>query len=149
MPSGYYAAKDVPHGQVSQRWYYSKVTGKWRRCYVYTPPDYEAKAAPVIPCCTCCTAGERTRQGWHTQGHADLILDNLIAEKKAKPMIIVMDNLNTVKPGEDAKIFSARGISPPPPGGSAPAGGGGRRCRGRSGGSRGATGMALHRDDAH
>ena len=41
-------------------------------------------------------------QGWHAQGHADLILDNLIAAKKAKPMIIVMDNLNAAKPGEDA-----------------------------------------------
>ena len=38
----YYLPKDVPHGQVSQRWYHSKVTGKWRRCYVYTPPDYDA-----------------------------------------------------------------------------------------------------------
>ncbi|MEO8659193.1 MAG: hypothetical protein ABI693_12030 [Bryobacteraceae bacterium] len=44
-------------------------------------------------------------QGWHNQGHADLILDNLIAEKRSKPMIIVMDNLNTAKPGEDAIIF--------------------------------------------
>ena len=40
-------------------------------------------------------------QGWQTQGHADFILDNLIAEKKAKPMIIVMDNLNAAKPGEE------------------------------------------------
>src|SRR5512140_3454894 len=38
----YYLPKDVPHGQVSQRWYYSKVTEKWRRCYVYTPPNYDA-----------------------------------------------------------------------------------------------------------
>jgi enterochelin esterase family protein len=37
--AAYYSARDVPHGQVSQRWYYSKVIGKWRRCYVYTPPD--------------------------------------------------------------------------------------------------------------
>jgi enterochelin esterase family protein len=49
-------------------------------------------------------------QGWHTQGHADLILDNLIAEKKAKPMIVVMDNLNAVRPGEDAGLYHARSI---------------------------------------
>jgi hypothetical protein len=41
-PAGtdYYQAKDVPHGHVGQQWYFSKVTGKWRRCFVYTPPDY-------------------------------------------------------------------------------------------------------------
>ena len=50
-------------------------------------------------------------QGWHTQGHVDLIMDNLIAEKKAKPMIIVMDNLNAVKPGESAALYRARGIA--------------------------------------
>ena len=59
--------------------------------------------------------------GWYTQGHVDLIMDNLIAEKKAKPMIIVMDNLNAVKPGESAALFAARGLVPAP--GAAPAGG--------------------------
>ncbi len=48
-------------------------------------------------------------QGWHVQGHVDVIVDNLIAEKKAKPMIIVMDNLNAVKPGESAALYFARG----------------------------------------
>ena len=42
--AAYYSAKDVPRGQVSQRWYYSKVTGKWRRCYVYAPQDYETNS---------------------------------------------------------------------------------------------------------
>ena len=46
-------------------------------------------------------------------------MDNLIAEKKAKPMIIVMDNLNAVKPGESAALFAARGLVPAP--GTAPA----------------------------
>ena len=48
-------------------------------------------------------------QGWHTQGHVDVIMDNLIAEKKAMPFIIVMDNLNAVKPGESAALYGARG----------------------------------------
>ena len=43
--------------------------------------------------------------GWHAQGHVDVIMDNLIAEKKAKPMIVVMDNLNAVKPGESAALY--------------------------------------------
>jgi enterochelin esterase-like enzyme len=50
-------------------------------------------------------------QGWHVQGHVDLIMDNLIAEKKARPTIIVMDNLNAVKPGGSAALYAARGAS--------------------------------------
>lgn len=114
----YYLPKDVPHGQVSQRWYFSTVTGKWRRCYVYTPPDYDGgkKRYPVL---YLMHGWGENEQGWHTQGHADLILDNLIAAKKAVPMIIVMDNLNAAKPGEDATIFSARWLWPQPPAGQA------------------------------
>jgi enterochelin esterase-like enzyme len=107
----YYLPKNVPHGQVSQRWYYSTVTAKWRRCYVYTPPGYESgkKRYPVL---YLMHGWGENEQGWHTQGHADFILDNLIAAKKAAPMIIVMDNLNAAKPGEDAAIFNARWLSP-------------------------------------
>ena len=121
----YYFPKDVPHGQVSQRWYYSKVTEKWRRCYVYTPPDYEA-GKNRYPVLYLLHGWGENEQGWHNQGHADLILDNLIAERKARPMIIVMDNLNAAKPGEDASIFSARWLwtqpppSAPPPQGATP-----------------------------
>ncbi len=131
--AAYYAAKDVPHGQVSQRWYYSKVTGAWRRCFVYTPPDYETNARSRYPVLYLLHGWGENEQGWHTQGHVDLIMDNLIAAKKAKPMIVVMDNLNAVKPGEDASLYAARGIiarrsmadvAPPPGGrGAAPAGG--------------------------
>jgi enterochelin esterase family protein len=107
----YYLPKDVPHGQVSRRWYYSKVTGKWRCCYVYTPPGYDVGQVRY-PVLYLLHGWGENEQGWHIQGHADLILDNLIAEKKAKPMIIVMDNLNAAKPGEDATIFSARWLWP-------------------------------------
>jgi enterochelin esterase-like enzyme len=123
-PEGdYYRLKDVPHGQVSQRWYYSKVTQRWRRCYVYTPPDYDS-TKDRYPVLYLMHGWGENEQGWHTQGHADLILDNLIAAKKAKPMIIVMDNLNAAKPGEDARIFSARWLWPAPPPAPAPAAGG-------------------------
>lgn len=128
----YYSIKDVPHGQVSQRWYYSKVTGKWRRCYVYTPPDYETNARSRYPVLYLLHGWGENEQGWNTQGHADLILDNLIAAKKAKPMVIVMDNLNAVRPGEDASLYSARSIIarasiadiPAAPGRGTPAAGG-------------------------
>src|SRR3954471_18447744 len=105
----YYGAKDVPHGQVSQRWYYSKITGKWRRCYVYTPPEYEANSRTRYPVLYLLHGWGENEQGWHTQGHMDFIMDNLIAAKKAKPMIVVMDNLNAVKPGDDASLYAARG----------------------------------------
>jgi len=110
--AAYYALKDVPHGQVSQRWYFSKVTGKWRRCYVYTPPGtMRPTRADAIRSCISCTDGAKTKQGWHTQGHMDVILDNLIAEKKAKPMIVVMDNLNAVKPGEMRRSIRRAALS--------------------------------------
>lgn len=108
----YYFPRDVPHGQVSQRWYHSKVTGKWRRCYVYTPPDYDA-GKTRYPVLYLLHGWGEDQTGWHVQGHADLILDNLIAAKKAKPMVIVMDNLNAAKPGEDGSIFFARWLRPP------------------------------------
>jgi len=138
----YYLPKDVPHGQVSQRWYYSKVTGKWRRCYVYTPPDYYA-GKTRYPVLYLLHGWGENEQGWHTQGHADLILDNLIAAKKAKPMIIVMDNLNAIKPGEDGSIFNARWLNPPrpvtPPAEGAP----GAKPPARAGGLAGFTGSAF------
>ena len=108
--AAYYSAKDVPHGQVSQRWYYSKVTGKWRRCYIYTPPDYDGHPRSRYPVLYLLHGWGENEQGWHTQGHVDFIMDNLIAAGKAKPMLIVMDNLNAVKPGEDASLYSARSI---------------------------------------
>ncbi|HXB72506.1 MAG TPA: alpha/beta hydrolase-fold protein [Candidatus Acidoferrales bacterium] len=131
--AAYYAAKDVPHGQVSQRWYYSKVTGKWRRCYVYTPPEYEANSRTRYPVLYLLHGWGENEQV-HIQGHMDFIMDNLIGAKKAKPMIVVMDNLNAVRPGEDASLFAARGtiakMTVPDP---APAGGG----RGAPGAGRG------------
>jgi len=134
--AAYYSAKDVPHGQVSHRWYYSKVTGKWRRSYVYTPPEYDASARTRYPVLYLLHGWGENEQGWHTQGHVDFVMDNLIAEKKAKPMIVVMDNLNAVKPGDDASLYAARGIiarasmadvtPAPAPGGRGAAPGGGR-----------------------
>jgi len=110
-PEGeYYSVKDVPHGQVSQRWYYSKVTGKWRRCFVYTPPDYEKNARGRYPVLYLLHGWGENEEDWSKQGHVDLMMDNLLAAGKVKPMLIVMDNLNAVKPGEDATLYSARSI---------------------------------------
>jgi enterochelin esterase family protein len=112
--SSYYQVKDVPHGRVSQQRYFSKVTGQWRRCFVYTPPDYETNLRGRYPVLYLLHGWGEDETGWYRQGHVDMIMDNLIAAGKAKPMIIVMDNLNAVKPGESATIFAARGMVPMP-----------------------------------
>jgi len=86
----YYAERDVPHGDVRMKRYYSTVTGTWRRMYVYTPPGYDANTSDRYPVLYILHGGGEDERGWGTQGKTDLILDNLIAEKKARPMIIVM-----------------------------------------------------------
>jgi enterochelin esterase-like enzyme len=88
----YYLTKDVPHGDVHIRVYLSKVTGAWRRCFVYTPPDYDSNPDARYPVVYLQHGMGEDETGWNFQGHANLILDNLIAAKKAVPMIIVMDN---------------------------------------------------------
>ena len=124
---GYFALQDVPHGEVRQRWYRSSATGTWRRAYVYTPPDYDASTKARYPVLYLMHGWGENEQGWHVQGHVDVIMDNLIAAGKARPMIIVMENLNAVKPGESAALYFARGVltqavpEPPPPPGAAPA----------------------------
>lgn len=95
----YYSYKDVPHGDVRIRSYLSKVTGKWRRCFIYTPPDYETNLKQRYPVLYLQHGSGEDETGWVFQGYANLILDNLIAAKKAVPMIIVMDNGYASKPG--------------------------------------------------
>jgi enterochelin esterase-like enzyme len=100
----YYAAKDVPHGEVRALWYHSKVTGKPRRAMVYTPPGYDQGTDKYPVLYLQHGAGEDER-GWTTQGRANFILDNLIAAKKATPMIVVMDNGYADKSGQPAARF--------------------------------------------
>jgi enterochelin esterase family protein len=88
----FYDAKDVPHGEVRALWYHSKVTGKPRRAMVYTPPGYDANTKERYPVLYLQHGAGEDERGWTTQGRANFILDNLIAAKKAGPMIVVMDN---------------------------------------------------------
>lgn len=96
----FYALKDVPHGLVSETIYFSKITGGARRCFVYTPPGYTSNDKIRYPVLYLQHGSFEDETGWSSQGKANLILDNLIAEKKAKPMIIVMDNGYASKPNE-------------------------------------------------
>ena len=88
--STYYSIQNVPHGQVRDVWYESKVTGTWRHAMVYLPPDYEAQSKKRYPVLYLQHGGGEDETGWVRQGRANFILDNLIAAGEAKPMIIVM-----------------------------------------------------------
>ena len=88
--STYYAINDVPHGQVREVWYPSKVTGGWRHALVYLPPNYDTQAHARYPVLYLQHVGGEDETGWIRQGHANFILDNLIASGRCKPMIIVM-----------------------------------------------------------
>lgn len=85
----FYAMKDVPHGDVRIKRYLSKATNTWREMYVYTPPGYD-KSTEKYPVLYLLHGGGEDQRGWSSQGKTDMILDNLIAEGKAKPMIIAM-----------------------------------------------------------
>jgi len=86
----YYSIQDVPHGQVREIWYNSKVTGSWRHAMVYLPPSYETQTKQRFPVLYLQHGGGEDETGWIRQGRANFILDNLIAQGKSKPMIIVM-----------------------------------------------------------
>ncbi len=103
----FYAMKDVPHGLLSQNVYFSKITQSWRRCFIYTPPGYENDKSTRYPVLYLQHGSGEDETGWAVQGKANLILDNLIAEKKAVPMIIVIDNGYATKPSQGAPAAGA------------------------------------------
>ena len=88
--SSYYLAQDVPHGQVREVWYNSKVTGTWRHALVYLPPNYDTQTRVRFPVLYLQHGGGEDETGWIRQANANFILDNLIAAKNCKPMIVVM-----------------------------------------------------------
>ena len=88
----FYLPKDVPHGQVRIFWNNSKITGQWRRIFVYTPPGYDTHPQQRYPVLYLRHGGTESERGWVEQGHMSFILDNLLAAKTTKPMIVVMEN---------------------------------------------------------
>jgi enterochelin esterase-like enzyme len=86
----YYSIEDVPHGQVREVWYQSKVTGTWRHVLVYLPPGYDSQPKTRYPVLYLQHGGGEDETGWIRQGRANFILDNLLAARKCKPMIVVM-----------------------------------------------------------
>lgn len=98
---GYYEDRDVPHGDMRIRKYYSAMAKAWRRVFIYTPPGYDANTKEKFPVLYILHGGGEDERGWANQGKTDVILDNLIADKRAKPMLVVMPDAN----------FSASGFS--------------------------------------
>lgn len=101
----YYAMRNVPHGDIRIKKYFSPVTRSWRQFYIYTPPAYDSAVNEKYPVLYILHGGGEDETGWATQGKTDLILDNLIAAGKAKPMLIVMPDANIGAGG-----FSTGGI---------------------------------------
>jgi enterochelin esterase-like enzyme len=115
----YYLPKDVPHGEVRERWYFSKTTEDWRRIFVYTPPGFDADRDTRYPVLYLQHGGGEDETGWPNQGRMNFILDNLIAAKKARPMLVVMEQGYARRPGETAPAPApprpaAPGQAPPP-----------------------------------
>jgi enterochelin esterase family protein len=119
----FYAMQNVPHGSLREPHFFSKVANATLQCYIYTPPDYEkgSKRYPVLYLQH--GAGE-DEHGWGEQGHAGLIMDNLIAEGKAKPFLIVI--ANSYIPGMSAPAGRGGARGPAAPGAAAAPGGAGR-----------------------
>ncbi|MGD9162681.1 MAG: alpha/beta hydrolase-fold protein [Desulfobacteraceae bacterium] len=86
----FYELKDVPHGLVQQVLFPSKSTNTSRRAFVYTPPGYNKDTTKRYPVLYLQHGWGEDETAWSVQGHANLIMDNLIAENKIRPFIIVM-----------------------------------------------------------
>jgi enterochelin esterase-like enzyme len=90
----FYDMRNIPHGEIRIKRYYSNVTNTWRDFYMYTPPGYDENINVKYPVLYILHGGGEDEGGWAMQGKTDLIIDNLIAEKKAQPMIVVMPDGN-------------------------------------------------------
>lgn len=103
-----YKTKDVPHGTVSRRWYDSPTLNSNRRLTIYTPPGYET-SKETYPTLYLLHGAGGDEEAWIALGRTAQILDNLIAQKKAKPMLVVMTNGNagqTAAPGESSAAMT-------------------------------------------
>ena len=103
----YYALKDVPHGDIRMKRYYSEISRSWRRFFVYTPAGYDTRTDEKYPVLYLLHGGGEDERGWGTQGKTDLIMDNLIAAGKAKPMLVVMLDGNMPSAGFNSGALKA------------------------------------------
>ncbi|HEV8292204.1 MAG TPA: alpha/beta hydrolase-fold protein, partial [Tepidisphaeraceae bacterium] len=104
----------VAHGQIRQVWYQSGTLESQRRMHVYTPNGYDSSPGTRYPVLYLLHGGGDEDSGWSTIGRAGFILDNLIAEGKARPMIVVMPNGSLPRPANPAALPAAAGAGGAP-----------------------------------
>ncbi len=88
----FYDIKDVPHGEIRSHWYFAKLSNQMRQAFIYTPPGYDKDIDKRYPVLYLQHGMGEDRRAWANQGRTNFILDNLIAEGKARPMIVVIDD---------------------------------------------------------
>ncbi|WP_417363075.1 alpha/beta hydrolase [Galbibacter sp.] len=96
-----YAMKKVPHGKITQKFYFSEITKTWRDCFIYTPPNYHKDMDTHYPVLYLQHGSFEDQTGWSSQGKANLILDNLMASGKAVSFIVVMENGYASRPASE------------------------------------------------
>ena len=117
----FYDLKDVPHGDIRIKNYFSKTSNSWRHIFVYTPPGYDSNLKTRYPVLYLQHGGGEDERVWTEMGHTNLILDNLLAEGKVKPMIVVMETSAVGAPPQAGQ----GGPRPGGPGAGAPGSGAG------------------------
>jgi len=95
----FYTIKDLPHGEIRSMNYFSKTMGTWRNVNVYIPPGYDKDNTKRYPVLYIQHGGGEDERGWAVQGKTNIILDNLISEGKAVPMLVVIANGNVTASG--------------------------------------------------
>lgn len=107
----FYSLKQIPHGEIRSCVYFSKTTGTWRDLNIYTPPGYDKHTEERYPVLYIQHGGGEDERGWAVQGKTNIILDNLIAEGKANPMLVVIPNGNVLKPGMRAGGYNEEAMT--------------------------------------
>jgi enterochelin esterase-like enzyme len=120
----WYEIKDVPHGSVRIENYFAASTKSWRHIFVYTPPGYEASLKTRYPVFYLQHGGGEDERVWTEMGRTNVILDNLLAQGKVKPMIVVMETSATGGPESPGGRPGMDGV--PPAGGAGRGPGAGR-----------------------
>jgi len=105
----FWQVKNVPQGVIEEKYYWSKATESMRHCYVYLPAEYQSNPNKKYPVLYLQHGNAEDESGWSAQGHTGQILDNLIAEGKAVPFIVVMDY------GQSQNIHLVGQYAPPQP----------------------------------
>lgn len=112
----WYDIKDVPHGSVRTENYFAKSTNSWRHIFVYTPPRYDANLKIRYPVLYLQHGGGEDERVWIEMGRTNVILDNLLAGGKVKPMLVVMETSATGAPDAAGGRPGVEGV--PPAGGA-------------------------------